>query len=79
MGRGPFGQAIRIRKEEDKTFRPFLFVPRARLHDSPIEENVQQAIPVIYNAWLQGHLHRQPGLQPGEAPDFPKDQFSIGR
>jgi hypothetical protein len=207
LGRGPFGQAIRIRKEEDKTFRPFLFVPRARLHNSPIDikgagksvsvvvwairesgnhalagiwhegtdlknhgvapkvvargqrqyalfaglnkegsacghvsengaksfghiyamhksnsgdvspavpadspaelldaswqcfamtydhktheltgwlngkdtgrwqENVQQAIPVIYNAWLQGHLHRQPGLQPGEAPDFPKDQF----
>ena len=27
LGRGPFGQAIRIRREEDKTFRPFLFVP----------------------------------------------------
>ena len=37
LGRGPFGQAIRIRKEEDATFRPFLFVPRARLHDSPID------------------------------------------
>ena len=206
LGRGPFGQAIRIRKEEDATFRPFLFVPRARLHDSPIDikgagksvsvvvwairesgnhalagiwhegtdlnhagaakvvargqrqyalfaglnkegsacghvsengaksfghiyamhksnsgdvspavpadspaelldaswqcfamtynhetheltgwlngkdtgrwqENVQKAIPVIHNAWVQGHLHREPGLQPGEDPNFPTDQF----
>ncbi len=37
LGRGRFGQAIRIRKEEDKTFRPFLFVSRERLHDSPID------------------------------------------
>ena len=37
LGRGPFGQAIRICKEEDVTFRPFLFVPRARLHDSPLD------------------------------------------
>lgn len=206
LGRGPFGQAIRIRKEEDKTFRPFLFVPRERLHDSPIDikgagksvsvvvwairesgnhalagiwhegtdlkhggaakvvargqrqyalfaglnkegsacghvsengaksfghiyamhksnsgdvspavpadfpaevldaswqcfamtynhetheltgwlngqdtgrwqENVQKAIPVIHNAWVQGHLHHELGLQPGEDPAFPTDQF----
>jgi hypothetical protein len=37
LGRGPFGEAIRIRQETDATFRPFLFVPRARLHDSPID------------------------------------------
>jgi hypothetical protein len=206
LGRGPFGNAIRIRKEEDATFRPFLFVPRARLHDSPIDikgagksvsvvvwairesgnhalagiwhegtdlnhagaakivargqrqyalfaglnkegsacghvsengaksfghiyamhksnsgdvspavpadsptevlnaswqcfamtynhetheltgwlngkdtgrwqENVPKAIPIVHNAWVQGHLHREPGLQPGEDPNFPTDQF----
>ena len=206
LDRGPFGQAIRIRKEEDPTFRPFLFVPRERLHDSPIDikgagksvsvvvwairesgnhalagiwhegtdlnhagpakvmargqrqyalfaglnkegsacghvsengaksfghiyamhksnsgdispavpadspagvldaswqcfattfdherheltgwlngrdtsrwqENVQKAIPVIHNAWVQGHLNREPGLQPGEDTTFPTDQF----
>ncbi len=206
LGRGPFGQATRIRKEADSTFRPFLFVPRARLHDSPIDikgggksvsvvvwairesgnhalagiwhegtdlnhggaakvvargqrqyalfaglnkegsacghvsengaksfghiyamhksnsngvspampadspaevldaawqcfamtynhetheltgwlngqatgrwqENVQKAIPVIHNAWVQGHLHREPGVQPGEDSNFPTDQF----
>lgn len=37
LGRGPFGQAIRIRAETDPTFRPTLMVPRARLHDSPID------------------------------------------
>jgi hypothetical protein len=37
LGRGPFGQAIRIRKETDANFRPFLFVPRSRLHDSPLD------------------------------------------
>jgi hypothetical protein len=37
LGRGPFGNAIRIVKETDATFRPFLFVPRERLHDSPID------------------------------------------
>jgi hypothetical protein len=206
LGRGPFGNAIRIRKEGDPTFRPFLFIPRARLHDSSIDikgagksvsvvvwairesgnhalagiwhegtdlnhagaakvvargqrqyalfaglnregsacghvsengaksfghiyamhksnsgdvsptvpadslpevldaswqcfamtynhetheltgwlngrdtdrwqQDVQKAIPVIHNAWLQGHLHRDPGLQPGEDPNFPTDQF----
>jgi hypothetical protein len=28
-----------------------------------------------YNAWLQARLHREPGLQPGEDPAFPSDQF----
>lgn len=37
LGRGPFGQAIRIRPESDPTLRPTLIVPRARLHDSPID------------------------------------------
>jgi hypothetical protein len=28
-----------------------------------------------YQAWLQGRLHREPGLQVGEDPAFPPDQF----
>jgi hypothetical protein len=39
------------------------------------QENVPAAIPAIHNAWVQGHLRREPGLQPGEDPDFPPDQF----
>jgi hypothetical protein len=37
LGRGPFGEAIQIRHESDPTFRPFLYVPRERLHDSPLD------------------------------------------
>ncbi len=37
LGRGPFGNAIRIAKETDPDFRPFLFVPRSRLHDTPLD------------------------------------------
>ena len=37
LGRGPFGDAIQIRPESDAAFRPFLFVPRSRLHDSPLD------------------------------------------
>lgn len=37
LGRGPFGEAIQIRKESDATFRPFLFVPRSRLNNSPLD------------------------------------------
>ena len=37
LGRGPFGNAIRIVKETDEHFRPFLFVPRSRLHDTPLD------------------------------------------
>jgi hypothetical protein len=37
LGRGPFGQAVRIRQEQDPDFRPLLMVPRARLHDSTLD------------------------------------------
>ena len=39
------------------------------------QENVRKPIPVIQSAWVQGHLHREPGLQLGEAPNFLIDQF----
>lgn len=37
LGRGPFGQAIRFLKREGNDFRPMLFVPRERFHDSAID------------------------------------------
>ncbi len=37
LGRGPFGNAIRMVQETDADFRPFLFVPRERLHNSPLD------------------------------------------
>jgi hypothetical protein len=51
LGRGPFGQAIRIRQETDPTFRPTLIVPRARLHDSPIDvKGPGQSVTLV--AWI---------------------------
>merc|ERR1712000_357041 len=37
LDRGPFGQAIQIRKEADPDFRPFLYIPRQRLHNTPLD------------------------------------------
>jgi hypothetical protein len=37
LGRGPFAQAVQIRKEIDDTFRPCLVVPRARLHGTGLD------------------------------------------
>lgn len=37
LGRGPFGQAVRIRKETASDFRPCLLVPRERLHNSGLD------------------------------------------
>ncbi|MEO8372211.1 MAG: hypothetical protein ABI806_23700 [Candidatus Solibacter sp.] len=37
LGSGPFGQAIQIKNETDREFRPCLLVPRSRLHDSAID------------------------------------------
>ena len=39
------------------------------------QENVQKTMPAVYKAWLQGQLHREPGLQSGEDPAFPEDQY----
>ena len=37
LGRGPFGDAVRFRAEEDPGFRPTLLVPRAALHDTGLD------------------------------------------
>ena len=63
LGRGPFGEAIRIRKETDPTFRPFLFVPRARLHDSPIDlKGANQSVTVVVWAIRESGNHALAGI-----------------
>jgi hypothetical protein len=37
LGSGPFGEAVQIRSESDKTFRPLLMVPRDRMHDTRLD------------------------------------------
>ena len=63
LGRGPFGQAIRIRKEEDETFRPFLFVPRERLHDTPLDiKGAAKSVSVVVWAIRESGNHALAGI-----------------
>ena len=63
LGRGPFGAAIRIRQETDATFRPLLYVPRARLHDSPIDlKGPHQSVTVVVWAIRESGNHALAGI-----------------
>jgi len=63
LGRGPFGEAVRIRQETDPTFRPFLFVPRTRLHDSPIDlKGSGQSVTVVVWAIRESGNHALAGI-----------------
>ena len=63
LGRGPFGNAIRIRKEEDATFRPFLFIPRERLHDSPLDiKGANKSVSVVVWAIRESGNHALAGI-----------------
>ena len=63
LGRGPFGEAIRIRQETDAAFRPLLLVPRARLHDSPIDlKGPHQSVTVVVWAIRESGNHALAGI-----------------
>lgn len=63
LGRGPFGEAIQIRNETDSTFRPFLFVPRSRLHDSPLDiKGEGKSVSVVVWAIRESGNHALAGI-----------------
>jgi hypothetical protein len=63
LGRGPFGQAIRIVKESDPDFRPLLLVPRARLHDTPLDlKGVGKSVTVVVWAIRESGNHALAGI-----------------
>lgn len=63
LGHGPFGQAIRIHKEKNVTFRRFLFVPRERLHDSPIDiKGPGKSVTVVVWAIRESGNHALAGI-----------------
>ncbi len=63
LGRGPFGEAIRIRKEEDPTFRPFFFVPRSRLNDTPLDiKGEGRSVTVVVWAVRESGNHALAGI-----------------
>lgn len=63
LGRGPFGEAIQIRKETDPNFRPFLYVPRSRLHDSPLDiKGEGKSVTVVVWAIRESGNHALAGI-----------------
>lgn len=63
LGRGPFGQAIQIVKETDPDFRPFLFVPRSRLHDTPLDiKGTGKSVTVVVWAIRESGNHALAGI-----------------
>ena len=63
LGAGPFGQAIRIKAETNPDFRPLLFVPRARLHDTPLDiKGAGQAVTVVVWAIRESGNHALAGI-----------------
>ncbi len=62
LGRGPFGEAIQI-CEEEESFRPFLFVPRSRLHDSPLDiKGAGKSVSVVVWAIRESGNHALAGI-----------------
>ena len=63
LGAGPFGQAIRIKAETNPDFRPVLQVPRARLHDSPLDiKGAGKAVTVVVWAIRESGNHALAGI-----------------
>lgn len=63
LGRGPFGNAIRIVNEPDPNFRPFLFVPRSRLHDTPLDiKGADKSVTVVVWAIRESGNHALAGI-----------------
>ena len=60
---GPFGQAIRIKAETNPDFRPLLFVPRARLHDTPLDiKGPGRSVTVVVWAIRESGNHALAGI-----------------
>lgn len=73
LGRGPFGEAILVQKEEDETFRPLLQVPRERLHDTPLDiKGAGRSLTVVAWAIRQSGGHALAGIW-HEGTDLKKD------
>ena len=63
LGRGPFGDAIQIRKETDPDFRPYLYIPRERLHNSAIDiKGEGKSVSVVVWAIRESGNHALAGI-----------------
>jgi len=63
LGRGPFGNAIRIVREADPDFRPLLLVPRERLHGTPLDiKGPGRSVSVVVWAIRESGNHALAGI-----------------
>ena len=63
LGAGPFGEAIRIKAETNPDFRPLLFVPRDRLHNTPLDiKGGGRAVTVVVWAIRESGNHALAGI-----------------
>jgi hypothetical protein len=77
LGRGPFGSAIRIVKEADPTFRPFLHVPRTRLHDTPLDiKGAGKSVTVVVWAIRESGNHALAGIW-HEGTDLKQNETAV--
>jgi hypothetical protein len=79
LGRGPFGEAVQIRAEEDPDFRPCLLVPRARLHGSGLDvKGPRRSVSMV--VWLvrTSGNHAIAGIW-HEGTDLPSPRGQIAR
>lgn len=63
LGSGPFGNAIRIKAETNPDFRPLLFVPRERLHNTPLDiKGAGRSVTVVVWAIRESGNHALAGI-----------------
>ena len=63
LGAGPFGEALRIRAETNPDFRPLLFIPRVRLHDTPLDiKGPHRSVTVVVWAVRESGSHALAGI-----------------
>ncbi len=63
LGRGPFGNAIRIAKDSNPDFRPLLYVSRSRLHDTPLDiKGAGKSVSVVVWAIRESGNHALAGI-----------------
>jgi hypothetical protein len=76
LGRGPFGQAIRIIREDRLDFRPLLYVPRQKIHNTPLDIKGQgKSVSVVVWAIRESGNHALAGIW-HEGTDLKREETS---
>ncbi|MCA9131611.1 MAG: hypothetical protein KDA45_00580, partial [Planctomycetales bacterium] len=82
LGRGPFGQAVQFQYQKAKNDMPVLLVPRAALHDTPLDikgprQSVTMVVWINYekgNHAIAGMWHEGTDSPPGGVPPVVRER-----